>query len=68
MTTGLEVVAPADLDAVALAVAAWRGMAIRVAPLDQHRTPSAYEPLLELLDETVRQPADPLAAGNLSAP
>ena len=67
LNTGLEVVAPADLDAVALAVAAWRGMAIRVAPLDQHRTPSAYEPLLELLDESVQQPPDPLVADNLSA-
>ena len=33
---GLEVVAFADLDALALAVAAWRGLAVRVVPLDEH--------------------------------
>jgi hypothetical protein len=60
--SGLEVVAIADLDAVALAVAAWRGMAVRVVPLDEHRTPHAYEPLLELIDEAARAaPLDLLA-------
>lgn len=59
--SGLEVVAFADLDAIALAVAAWRGMAVRVVPLDEHRTPQAYAPLLELLEEVAQAPEpDPL--------
>ena len=41
---GLEVVAFADLDAIALAVASWRGMAVRVVPLDEHDAPQAYAP------------------------
>jgi hypothetical protein len=49
LACGLEVVAFAGLDAVALAVAAWRGMALRVVPVDEHRPPSAYQPLLDLL-------------------
>ena len=53
---GLEVVAFADLDAMALAVASWRGMAVRVVPLDEHGAPQAYAPLLELLDEAVEAP------------
>jgi len=48
---GHEVVAFADLDAVALAVAAWRGMSIRVVPLDDRRPPATYGPVLELLEE-----------------
>ncbi len=48
LARGLEVAAFADLDAVALAVAAWRGQGIRIAPLDEHRPPEAYRPLLEL--------------------
>ena len=52
LQAGLEVVAFADLDAVALAVAAWRGMAIRIVPLDEHRPPHQYAPLLQLLEET----------------
>jgi Phosphatase len=51
LASGLEVVAFADLDAVALAVAAWRGRSVRVVPLDDHRPPLAYQPLIELLDE-----------------
>jgi hypothetical protein len=59
---GLEVVAFADLDAIALAVAAWRGMPVRVVPLDEHRTPQSYAPLLELLGEAVLAPEpDPIA-------
>ena len=54
--TGLEVVAFTDLDAIALAVAAWRGMAVRVVPLDERRTPHAYDPLLELLKEATQAP------------
>ena len=48
---GVEVVAFADLDAVALAVAAWRGLAVRIVPLSQHRPPQAYSPLVELVPE-----------------
>jgi hypothetical protein len=51
LASGLEVVAFADLDAVALAVAAWRGRSIRVVPLDDHRPPQTYQPLLDLLDQ-----------------
>jgi len=53
LDSGLEVVAFADLDAVALAVAAWRGMAVRVVPLDERRPPQLYAPLLEVLTEVV---------------
>jgi hypothetical protein len=53
LASGLEVVAFADVDAVALAVAAWRGRAIRLVPLDEHRPPAAYAPLLEILDDIV---------------
>jgi hypothetical protein len=57
------VVAFADLDAIALAVAAWRGMPVRVVPLDEHRTPQSYAPLLELLGEAARAPEpDPVTA------
>jgi Phosphatase len=48
--TGVETVAFADLDAVALAVAAWQGRAIRIVPLDERRPPRAYAPLLDLLE------------------
>jgi hypothetical protein len=47
---GLEVVAFADLDAVALAVAAWQGRALRIVPLDDRRPPRAYSALLDLLE------------------
>lgn len=60
---GLEVVTFADLDAMALAVASWRGMAVRVVPLDEHGAPQAYAPLLELLGEAVVAPVpDPVTA------
>ena len=48
--TGVETVAFADLDAVALALAAWQGRAIRIVPLDERRPPKAYAPLLDLLE------------------
>ncbi len=48
--SGVEVVAFADLDAVALAVAAWQGRAIRIVPLDERRPPGAYAPLLDRLE------------------
>lgn len=62
--TGIETVAFADLDAVALAVAAWQGRAIRIVPLDERRPPRAYAPLLDLLEAIASggvTPADPFA-------
>ena len=63
---GLELVAFADLDAVALAVASWRGMAVRVAPLDEHCAPHDYEALLEVLDEAIAAPVPDLLAPQLT--
>jgi hypothetical protein len=56
LACGLEVVAFAGLDALALALAEWRGHAIRVVPLDEHRPPAAYQPLVDLLDEARSAP------------
>jgi hypothetical protein len=44
-----EVVAIADLDAVALGLAAARGSAVTLVPLDERCPPAAYAPLEELL-------------------
>ena len=57
---GLEVVAFADLDAVALAVAAWQGRAVRIVPLDERRPPRAYTGLLDLLETLAAGPGDPI--------
>ena len=54
LRAGFEVVAFADLDAAVLAVAAHRGRAVRVIPLDERRPPSAYEPLRERLAELLQ--------------
>jgi Phosphatase len=51
LAQGLEVVAFADIDALALAVAAWRGLPARIVPLDERRPPQAYSPLIELVGE-----------------
>ena len=56
--SGLEVAAFADLDAVALAVAAWQGRAVRVVPLDDRRPPPAYAVLLDLLEMLASAPVD----------
>lgn len=56
LANGLEVVAFAGLDALALAVAQWRGRAIRVVPLDEHRPPGAYQPLVELIGDPGTRP------------
>jgi hypothetical protein len=58
VAAGLEVVAFADLDAVALAVAAWHGRALRVVPLDDRRPPGAYAGLLDLLESLASAPVD----------
>jgi hypothetical protein len=65
---GLEAVAFVDLDAVALAVAAWQGRAIRVVPLDDRRAPSAYAGLLDLLEGMAVVPTDPIAPFRAPAP
>lgn len=67
LASGLEVVAFADLDAVALAVAAWQGRALRIVPLDDRRPPSAYAGLLDLLETLASAPFDPLATLGLPA-
>ena len=55
VSQGHEVIAFADLDAIALAVAAWRGMSIRLIPVDDQRPPAMYGPFLELLDEAASE-------------
>jgi hypothetical protein len=60
--SGLEVVAFADLDAVALAVAAWQGRAVRIVPLDDRRPPVAYGGLLDLLESLTSATLDPFTA------
>jgi hypothetical protein len=59
VATGLEAVAFADLDALALAVAAWQGRSLRIVPLDDHRPPPAYAGLLDLLESLAAAPRDP---------
>ena len=63
---GLEVVAFADLDAVALAVAAWQGRALRIVPLDDRRPPHAYSCLLELLETLAGAPPTPLTVSSIA--
>ncbi len=48
LADGIETVAHADLDAVALSVAAARGRAVHLVPLDETRPPGAYAPLVGL--------------------
>lgn len=63
--SGLEVVAFADLDAVALAVAAWQGRAVRIVPLDDRRPPAAYKGLLELFETLTSTSRDPFTAAEM---
>jgi hypothetical protein len=60
VATGLEAVAFADLDGLALAVAAWQGRSLRIVPLDDRRPPRAYAGLLDLLESLAAAPRDPL--------
>jgi len=60
---GIETIAFADLDSLALAVAAWQGRAIRIVPLDDRRPPDAYAGLLELLESLGSGPEDAPEAG-----
>lgn len=53
LAEGVETVAPADLDAVALAVAAHRGLPVTLVPMDTGRPAPAYEPLEELLADAM---------------
>ena len=64
--SGIETIAFADLDAVALAVAAWQGRAVRIVPLDDRRPPDAYAGLLELLESPATATVDPPRAGELA--
>ena len=66
-SSGLEVVAFADLDAVALAVAAWQGRAVRIVPLDDRRPPAAYAGLLDLLESLTAAELDPFTAAPVAA-
>ncbi len=55
----IETVALVDLDALALALAAARGLPVTLVPLDTGRPAPAYEPLEEaVLDQARRAPAD----------
>jgi Phosphatase len=49
LRAGIEVVAPADLDAIALGVAARRGLPVTVVPLHERRPAPAYATLQALL-------------------
>jgi hypothetical protein len=66
-SSGLEVVAFADLDAVALAVASWQGRALRVVPLDDRRPPVMYGGLLDLLESLTSARLDPFTAREIPA-
>lgn len=61
---GIETVAPAGLDAVALAVAAQRGEPITLVPLDDTRPPGAYA----VLEDLARSAFEVDAAGHSPAP
>jgi hypothetical protein len=65
LASGLEVVAFADLDAVALAVAAWQGRSVRIVPLDDRRAPGAYAPLLDLVESLSAVVVDPFTAADV---
>jgi hypothetical protein len=67
VATGLEAVAFADLDALALAVAAWQGRSLRIVPLDDHRPPRAYAGLLDLLESLAGAPRDPFGVRTVPA-
>ena len=54
---GHETIACADLDAVALEVAARQGLAIVVVPVDDCCAPAAYSSLVERLTQPVAVPA-----------
>jgi hypothetical protein len=49
LRAGVEVIAWADLDAPALALAAARGRSVVVVPLDEQRPAPAYDAVAEVL-------------------
>jgi hypothetical protein len=51
LRAGVEVVAWADLDAPALALAAARGRAVTVVPLDEQRPAVAYDAVIAVMEE-----------------
>ncbi len=61
VASGIEVVALADLDAMALAVAAARGLPVTVVPLHERRPAAAYSVLTERLGVTPGAPPAPPA-------
>ena len=65
-SSGLEVVAFADLDALALAVAAWQGRAVRIVPLDERRPPRRLRPLARPRSRPRRGP-EPMRPSRASA-
>jgi hypothetical protein len=69
---GIEVVAPADADALVLGVAASRGLPVTVVPINERRAPADYESLMRAWraqgdgERPVEpDPADPEEAPNL---
>lgn len=54
---GIETVAFADLDAVALGVEASKGLPVTVVPVQERRPPAAYRVLAALVNEAVGPPA-----------
>jgi hypothetical protein len=51
ITAGIEVVAFADLDAIALAAAASRGAPVTLVPLQERRPPGTYRPLASAFED-----------------
>lgn len=58
LAAGHETIAVADLDTPATAVAAARGLPVRMVPLHDGRPPPAYLPLLALVDGVESAPLD----------
>jgi Phosphatase len=56
LAAGVEIVAPAGFDAVALVVAAQRGDPATLIPLDDTRPPAAYAVLAEVARDIIRPP------------
>lgn len=57
LQSGIEVVAVADLDAVALGLAAYRGLPVTVVPMHERRPPSSYCAVVDLLEHPPTTPA-----------
>ena len=55
VAAGIEVVAFADVDALALGATAERGAPVTLVPLQDHRPPAAYKPLVRVFEPTPSQ-------------